>query len=91
MPDKEEDEYSVINMRGPERQRSIPPGESIKVWESPDSLQLPWNDVLSPHPPTETPYRGRKNTSDLLSTSLINLFLLLRQGLLSSTSLDEHN
>lgn len=45
---------------GPERQRNIPPGESIKVWESPDSLQLPWNDVLSPHPPPETPYRGKE-------------------------------
>lgn len=88
MPDKEEGDYSVIIVRAcPERQRSIAPGESLKVWESPDSLQLPWNDALSPHPPPpRNTISGEKNTADLLSTSLINLLLSF-----SPSGLDELN
>lgn len=31
-----------------------------QVWGSPDSLQLPWNDVQGPHPPPKTSAEDKK-------------------------------
>lgn len=50
---------------------------------------LEWRVESTPSP--RNTISGEKNTSGLLSTSLINLLLLLTQSSLSSTSLDELN